>query len=702
MPGKRQYSEYLWNTNCKIPIRSKCRIKNRRTVERPTVESDDSENHAEDNDTPGQSQATGATRAATPQSQSCANSDGDNADAGHRACVDTAAAMDSAAESEDETGNKLSSSEDSPDPSSSEDSSDPSSSDSEDESDAPTSPNPGSRSELDELLYPAAKLSMAESLLMVMGHSLRHCSSKEATESVLKLIDSHLPKDTKYPTTKYCFFKHFAGSVGRKTRHFYCSSCMGYIGELGPSDGEACCNQCGMKHSENDLVKLLSYFFTLDLASQIREMLETSDGSILGKHRLSYDVTDVTESLGCSRLPLGADDLTVTFNTDGVPLFESSNFGIWPLLVQVNELPFRERMQKLQLFGLWFGSEKPSMNTFLVPFVKALNELSSSGISWTDKGGNTRVSKVFPGPCTVDTVARCELMQMTQFNGAYGCAWCEEPGEVVEKGKGHSRVYPAGAAPPKRRTHESFSQHARKARKGEPSCGVKGSSVLLLLSFFSFNTGFVVDYMHAVCSGFVRSTTFLWFKAKRRDAFNLRPFMRDMDAKMMGLQPIWEMSRLPRSLNVMKEWKSSEWRNWLLYYSPVVLKGILPSKYFNHWMQFVEIMHYLLGPSLCIQKLRDLRVTMFGFVQKYQELYGKEHVTYNTHLLIHLVDSAMEWGPPWGYSLYPFESINGKLGRLVKGTRYPHMQIVDKFSLLQALPRLWRSTSHQMGEGGGK
>ncbi|KAM7306461.1 dentin sialophosphoprotein-like isoform X2 [Ixodes scapularis] len=124
-----------------------CRLKNRRTVERPTVESDDSENHAEDNDTPGQSQATGATRAAraaTPQSQSCDNTDGGNADAGHRACVDTAAAMDSAAESEDETGNKLSSSEDSPDPSSSEDSSDPSSSDSEDESDAPTSPKPGS------------------------------------------------------------------------------------------------------------------------------------------------------------------------------------------------------------------------------------------------------------------------------------------------------------------------------------------------------------------------------------------------------------------------------------------------------------------------------------------------------------------------------------------------------------------------------
>ncbi|CAN7941096.1 unnamed protein product [Ixodes hexagonus] len=41
--------------------------------------------------------------------------------------------------------------------------------------------------------------------------------------------------------------------------------------------------------------------------------------------------------------------------------------------------------------------------------------------------------------------------------------------------------------------------------------------------------------------------------------------------------------------------------------------------------------------------------------------------------------------------------MNGKLGRLVEGTRYPHMQIVDKFTLLQALPKLWMSSSHQRG-----
>lgn len=246
-----------------------------------------------------------------------------------------------------------------------------------------------------------------------MGHGLRHCSSKESTESLLKLLGSHLPKKTEYPTSKYSFLKQSAGSASQKTRHFYYSSCMEDTGELCPGDSEICCKRCGTRNTEKDLVKSLSYFFTLDLASQIRDIPEMTDSDHLSKHCVSYDVTGMTESLDCSRFPLGASDLTITFSTDGVPVFQSSPFGIWPLPVQMNELPFKECKQKLQLFGLWFGSGKPAMNTLLVPFVRTMNELSSRGISWTDNSRNSRISKIFPGPCTMDTVARCEVMQMT-------------------------------------------------------------------------------------------------------------------------------------------------------------------------------------------------------------------------------------------------------------------------------------------------
>lgn len=68
-------------------------------------------------------------------------------------------------------------------------------------------------------------------------------------------------------------------------------------------------------------------------------------------------------------------------------------------------------------------------------------------------------------------------------------------------------------------------------------------------------------------------------------------------------------------------------------------------------------------------------------------------MAYNAHLLLHLVDTAKNWGPLWGYSLYPFEAMNGSLRKFVQGTRYANIQIVQKFCILQSLSKLWMEDS---------
>ncbi|XP_075539753.1 uncharacterized protein LOC142574590 [Dermacentor variabilis] len=88
------------------------------------------------------------------------------------------------------------------------------------------------KDELDEDLFPGSKVTRAESLLMVMAHSLRHGSSKEATESLLQLLSAHLPAGVSYQTSKYTFFRHFCGAGKQYAKHFYCSRCSAYIGEL--------------------------------------------------------------------------------------------------------------------------------------------------------------------------------------------------------------------------------------------------------------------------------------------------------------------------------------------------------------------------------------------------------------------------------------------------------------------------------------
>nr|XP_054928516.1 uncharacterized protein LOC129385660 [Dermacentor andersoni] len=553
-----------------------------------------------------------------------------------------------------------------------------------------------SASELEEPLYQDAKLSRSQSLVMVMAHSLRHHSSKEATESLLQLIDAHMPEGTLFPKTKFLFFKSFSSLYEcERVTHAYCSECLEYLTALPCATAEVQCSKCSLMHKVEDILGSGSFFLTVDIDSQVKELLLSGK---ISRHRsgVQYDVKDITQSASYNKLPMTEDDISVTWNTDGVPLFESSGHSVWPLLLQVNELPYKERVNKLLLYGLWFGAKKPRMNTFLRPFTQTMNRLSSEGISWFDEGCSlNKTCRVYPGPCSVDTVARCMLMNMTQFNGAYGCAWCEHTGEVVEKGRGHTRVFAMQEPAAKLRTDGSFLRYAQRAqRTGEPCRGIKGPSILSFMAFFSFSTSFVVDYMHAVCNGFVRTTAFMWFNNKRGTGCSLRRYLPQIDERLKQLTPVWEMNRLPRSLTEMKFWKASEWRDWLLYYSPFVLKDFPPSNCYRNWTKFVVIMHFCLQSTVPMDKIPKVKELLIEFLREYEHIYGKECMTYNSHILVHMVDNVRQWGPLWSFSAYPFESMNGKLVRFVNGTRYAHLQIIEKFCILQSLPQVLSATMY--------
>ncbi|KAK8761880.1 hypothetical protein V5799_026853 [Amblyomma americanum] len=107
-------------------------------------------------------------------------------------------------------------------------------------------------------LFPGAQLNHHESLLLVMAHSLRHHNSKKATESLLALLHSHLPKGSELPATKYMFEKYFRDQEQAITSHFYCSTCRKYIGVADEGDDVFC--SCGLKHSAKVLQKEGSYF----------------------------------------------------------------------------------------------------------------------------------------------------------------------------------------------------------------------------------------------------------------------------------------------------------------------------------------------------------------------------------------------------------------------------------------------------------
>ena len=127
-------------------------------------------------------------------------------------------------------------------------------------------------------------------------------------------------------------------------------------------------------------------------------------------------------------------NLSLMWNVDGVPLFKSSKYTLWPMYLLINELPYKQRVLKENsvLAGLWFGEEKPNMSFYLKPIVEELITLENHGIEIS----SPHISKQFickvillAGSC--DLPAKCFVLNSVQYNGKYGCAKCLQPGKTA-------------------------------------------------------------------------------------------------------------------------------------------------------------------------------------------------------------------------------------------------------------------------------
>ncbi|XP_064472402.1 uncharacterized protein LOC135386419 [Ornithodoros turicata] len=193
--------------------------------------------------------------------------------------------------------------------------------------------------DLDQPLYSGSKLTRRESLLLILAHSLRHHSSKEATESLLRLVDAHIPDTSTLPLSKYIFYNQFATCTRNHTFHMYCLTCHSYLLQVGDNDtttpATVLCTQCDCSHNIEKLMKSGSYFVMLNIESQVRDLLE-QHGLPTRRKDAGFDMSDITDSVAYRKLPMEEDDVSITWNTDGVPVFESSGFSIWPLQLIVN------------------------------------------------------------------------------------------------------------------------------------------------------------------------------------------------------------------------------------------------------------------------------------------------------------------------------------------------------------------------------
>ena len=262
-------------------------------------------------------------------------------------------------------------------------------------------------------------------------------------------------------------------------------------------------------------------------------------------------------------------------------------------------------------------------------------------------------------------------------------------GIQIIRGKGNARVYPYDANQMER-THNQMELYALEAlEKTTPQYGVKGPSILSKISHFDLVSGFVPDFLHCALLGVARQLVGLWFESRNHEDpwYIGQPSKQSLyDGCLHQIVVPKEIRRLPRSIGAREHWKANEYKTFVLYYSLIVLRGILPSQFLNHYFLFVWSVHKLLGTTISSDDLSKVEAALDVFIVKMEELYGIGNCTFNVHQLSHLVKSTKMCGPLWAVSTFTFESNNGTLKKMIQGTQYVSDQVCQTYSIMKHLP----------------
>lgn len=349
--------------------------------------------------------------------------------------------------------------------------------------------------------------------------------------------------------------------------------------------------------------------------------------------------------------------LTISINTDGIPICKSSNTQLWPILVRLDQSnlpPF--------VAGIFCGETKPgSIIEYLSEFVNEAKLLEDVGLNVHGKKYCIRISCVI-----ADSPARALVKCIKGHTGYHSCERCEDEGDWDR------RMLYSHKLTCQSRSDNSFILQTDKDHH-------VGVSPLVDLKL-GLVSQFVLDYMHLVCLGIMRKLLYLWVSGPLETRLSAK-LVREISAYLVSISKTFpsEFSRKPRSLKDLNKFKATEFRQFLLYTGPCALKGILDKEKFRHFLYLHCAMKLLLSDFAQKTNYNFLAKTLLcKFVEKMYLIYGPQTIVYNVHNLLHLADDGLKYGNLDNVSAFPFESYLYRLKQMIRGQKLQVEQIVRR------------------------
>ena len=350
-------------------------------------------------------------------------------------------------------------------------------------------------------------------------------------------------------------------------------------------------------------------------------------------------------------------EIQLSLNIDGLPLFRSSKKSLWPILGLISNIT----PSVVFPIAITCGDGKPHNLDFLHNTITDLNSIFTNGLSFQGR----RISVLLQ--CVICDAPARSLVKCTKlYSGYYWCDKCDQKGNYVD-GK---VVFPEHKNF-QTRTDLSFRSQINKEHHHafSPFCELPIDMII----------NFPNDYMHQSCLGVMKKLLLAWIKGPRnnRISTNQKDIISGRLIQLKSVIPSL-FARKPRSLDEIDYWKATEFRQFLLYTGRIVLKGVLDQNLYHNFIHLSLALCIMVSKRLNQRFSNKAEELLATFLSDATDIYGETFMVYNVHQLSHLCAEANEFECLDMFSAFPYENYLQTLKKNIRSSRRPLIQTVKR------------------------
>jgi len=533
----------------------------------------------------------------------------------------------------------------------------------------------------DSFIHGYSKVTRYEAAIILSLIWMKYGLSYECMKSIIEAMIHFMPQENNFIESMRMLRRLFCGT-GAFSKTEYCKKCKKKI-----ISGDCCGKRFKSKFLNSPLEKQVAIIYQrkkiTDLLTESFNQYDVNSDKIT-----SFLDGSLYKDLYAQFFQHSAFNNAYTYYSDGVEIFKSAKSSYWPIYLNNENLPYKERfkIENMLLVGLWYDSTKPIFELIMREAHSAMYNFFQKGIEVViDKDVSITVrGALMQG--TGDLPARGDLINFSRFNSKFGCMVCKQRISIcyldAKNLRKNVKVYLYEENVPLRTLQETRESVKRAVGLNTTSFGVKGPSPFDDLCP-DYVTGMSIDTMHAN-TGICKKLIYLWFDDKfSNEDFSLRAYLTTVDNYLKSIKKPNFLTRYPRSIKeCLSFYTSAEFKNFLFYYSVPILAQILKIGNTNfgilqHYFDLVISLYMLHQEEITYTDVTSADTKLKGYVKDFQMLYGEAHMSANVHLLLHFASQVLKAGPLFVASCFPRESINGQLKKMVTGTRYSEEKMAD-------------------------